>query len=196
MKRYISCITICFFQLVAQAQSPVDRTIEKGNEYYRQSAYELAERQYRKALEDSPHNATALYNLANSLYQQKKYDEAEGLFNQVTQSAQNSNIKAAAYYNTGVLYSKERDLPASIEAYKNALRLNPNDKQARENLQKAIAELRNQQQQSKSRQNQSSNMSQKQAEEKLKQLAEKEKSLQERLQNRNSRRGNSMEQDW
>ena len=195
MKGSIILILLFLFQLVAVAQS-VDGYIQKGNEYYRQSAYELAERQYRRALETAPQNSTALYNLANTLYQQKKYDEAESILNQITKApSDNTNIKAAAYYNAGVIYSKERDLPASIEAYKNALRINPNDKQARENLQKAMAELRNQRQ-NKSQQNQSSNMSQKQAEQKLKELAEKERQLQQRLQDHNAKNGNNMEQDW
>ena len=196
MKGSIVIVLVILFQLIVYAQS-VDSYIQKGNEYYQQSAYDMAERQYRRALETASQNTTALYNLANALYQQKKYDEAEGILNQITHTpSDNANIKAAAYYNSGVIYSKERDLPASITAYKNALRINPNDKQARENLQKAIGELRQQQQQNKSQQNQSSNMSQKQAEQKLKQLAEKERQLQQRLQNRNGQRGNAMEQDW
>lgn len=196
MKRAMAVIGWVIWYMGAAAQT-VDSYIQKGNDYYRQSAYEMAERQYRKVLEKSPQNATALYNLANALYRQKKYDEAQEVLTRFTAGTiQNQNIKEAAYYNSGVIYSRQRDLPASIEAYKNALRLNPNDKDARENLQKALSELRNQQQQNQRQQNQSPSMNQKQAEQKLKQLAEKERQLQERLQGRNARKGNSQEQDW
>ena len=196
MKRAMAVIGWVIWHIGAAAQT-VDSYIQKGNDYYRQSAYEMAERQYRKVLEKSPQNATALYNLANALYRQKKYDEAQEVLTRFTAgTVQNQNIKEAAYYNSGVIYSRQRDLPTSIEAYKNALRLNPNDKDARENLQKALSELRNQQQQNQRQQNQSPSMNQKQAEQKLKQLAEKERQLQERLQGRNARKGNSQEQDW
>ena len=38
--------------------------------------------------------------------------------------------------------SQQKKLEESIDAYKNALRQNPNDKEARENLQKALLELK------------------------------------------------------
>ena len=41
-----------------------------------------------------------------------------------------------------MILSQQKNLEESIEAYKNALRNNPDDKEARENLQKALLELR------------------------------------------------------
>ena len=38
--------------------------------------------------------------------------------------------------------TSQKKLEESIEAYKNALRYNPDDKEARENLQKALLELK------------------------------------------------------
>src|SRR5579875_1289921 len=112
-------------------------------------------------------NITGRSNMAYALYRQKKYDDAESILNKVA-TTNNNAVKSAAYYNAGVIYSKEKDLQASIEAYKNALRYNPNDNQARENLQKALLELRKQQ--SQKQKPQPSNMNQKQAEQKLKEL--------------------------
>ena len=50
--------------------------ISKGNEYYLRLQFDMAEEQYRKALEIEPGNAEARYNLANTLMQQKKYKAA------------------------------------------------------------------------------------------------------------------------
>ena len=188
------CI-ILFFSLKAVAQREA-AFMSKGNEYYLQLKFDLAESQFRQAVEVAPRNAEAKYNLANALMQQKKFKEAIELYNEVTTS-ENKNLRAAAYYNAGVSYTKQKDLPSSIEAYKAALRINPNDKEARENLQKALSELKKQQQDEKNKQKGGSGgMSQQEAEEKLKQLEQKEKDLQRRLQNQGKGKGTGGSKDW
>ncbi len=194
MKRSILVIMILFYFIKVTGAQSVEKTLQAGNEYFRQSEFDLAEAQYRKALKHTPADATVQFNLADALYRQKKYDEATGIFTKLS-TASNKNMKDLSYYNAGVIYSKEKDLPSSIDAYKNALRNNPDDMQARENLQKAMLELRKQQQQNKSNQQSAPNISQHQAEQKLKQLEQREKQLQERLQGQNAK-NSSQAQDW
>lgn len=197
MKRILFLLVLLCNQSFLNAQS-LDAVISKGNDYYRQQQYNLAEMQYKTALDKDPENATAQYNLANALYQQKKWAEAHGLLKKLTATTSDKNIKATAHYNNGVIYTKEKALDASIEAYKAALRLKPDDKDARENLQKALAEQKQQQQQKKEqekKQQKNSNMSQKEAEQKLKLLQDKEKQLQERLQ-KGGQKGNAQPKDW
>jgi len=188
-------IIACFFVLKAAAQSS-QAYISKGNEYYLQLQFDLAEGQYRQALNVSPRSEEAKYNLANTLMQQKKFKEAIDLYTEVS-GGQNKDLQASAYYNAGVSYSKQKDLPNSIEAYKAALRLNPADKDARENLQKALQEQKKQQdQQNKQNKGGGGGMSQNQADEKLKQLEQKEKDLQRRMQNATKGKGNGGSKDW
>lgn len=169
--------------------------VSKGNEYYLQLNFPLAEAQYRQALNLSPRNTEAKYNLANALMQQKKYGEAIEYYTEVT-AAENRNLRAAAHYNAGVSYSKQKDLPNSIEAYKAALRINPNDKEARENLQKALSEQKKQQQEQNKGGGGGGGMSQREAEQKLRQLQEKERDLQKRLQNAGNGKGGEGKKDW
>jgi Ca-activated chloride channel family protein len=189
MRKRLSILFLLFFQL-AYAQTAND-AISRGNVYYKEGEFELAEKQYRAALP----NETAQYNLANALVQQKRYKEALEVLNSLTTSTREPSVKEAAHYNTGVVYSKLQDIPASIEAYKNALRLNPSDKEARENLEKALQE-----QKKKSggggQSHSKSNMSQSQADQKLQQLQDREKKLQQQLQGRNKDRGGNPAQDW
>ncbi len=198
MKKLIFLVLLMLWLAArAAAQSP-GGAVRKGNEYYRVQQYALAEAQYKTALDKNPQNATARFNLANAIYQQKRYTEAHGLLKKLAEGTDDAALKAAVYYNDGVVYTKEQNLDASIEAYKRALRLQPADKQARENLQKALAERKRQEQQRKDqqkKQQQSSKMSQKEAEQKLQLLQQKEKRLQERLQ-QGGQKGNSQPQDW
>lgn len=189
-------VFVLFFSLEALAQA--DRGyVSKGNEYYLQLKFDLAEDQYRKAVNTAPRNAEAKYNLANALMQQKKFKEATELYLEVATS-ENKNLRASAWYNAGVSYTKQKDLPNSIESYKAALRLNPEDKEARENLQKALQEQKKQQQEQQNNQNKGGGggMSQNQADQKLKDLEDKERDLQRRMQNAGKGKGTGGVKDW
>jgi Ca-activated chloride channel homolog len=182
--------------LLAQAQS-VNSYISKGNQYYKQTQFDLAEAEYKKALQQDPENTTAQYNLANALQKQKKYDEAVKVLEKLYGSGANNNLRSAAAYNQGVAHTKQKNLEPSIELYKKALRLNPDDQEARENLQKALSELKKKQDEEQKQQKKSqSNMSQKEAEQKLNLLQQKEKQLQERLQKQNQQKGGKQAKDW
>jgi Ca-activated chloride channel family protein len=196
MKRLVLISSFVLSVLVGYAQS-VEEKILTGNAYYRQGQFEMAEKVYREALSIDPSNTVALQNLGNALHRQKKSKEAIDTYNSVSANAQAGNVKAAAFYNSGAVYSRQKDLEASIEAYKNALRLKPDDKESRENLQKALMELKQKQQQQnqdQQKQPQSSSMSQKEAEKKLDELQEKEKKIQQRVQNQKG--GTPQPNDW
>jgi Ca-activated chloride channel family protein len=176
----------------------MEAALVKGNEFYSLQQYGKAEEQYKAALEKAPDNSTAQYNLAAALYRQKKWGEAHGVLKKLNAATEDKRLKAATHYNNGVIYTREKALERSIEAYKAALRLKPDDTEARENLQKALAEQKRQQLQRKDqekKQQKSSNMSQKEAEQRLKLLQEREKQLQERLQ-KGAQKGTSMPKDW
>ena len=106
-------------------------------------------------------------------------------------------MRANAFYNDGVMLTKQQKLEESIEAYKNALRNNPSDKEARENLQKALIELkkRNPPKNENQKKQPKSKMNQKEAEQKLKLLQQKEKEVQQRLQ-KNSKSVGALPKDW
>lgn len=190
MNKKLTIVLLLFFQL-ALAQRATNE-IARGNEYYRQGEFELAERQYRAGLPDE----TAQYNLADALVQQKRYKEALEVLNGLTNSAKEPSTKQASHYNAGVVYSKLQDNAAAIEAYKNALRMNPNDKDARENLQKALQEQKKKSGGGGGQSQNKSNMDQSQADQKLQQLQNREKKLQQQMQGRNKDQGGKPAQDW
>ncbi len=186
-------IVVCFLSGFSFAQNAT-QSILKGNQLYQQSQFELAEAQYRKALEYDENNEKAKYNLANALQRQNKFDEAAKILEELGNSAKDNSIRSAAFYNQGVAYTKMKNLDASIESYKKALRLNPADKKARENLQKALLQQKKQQQQNSQQKKSQSNMSQKEAQQKLDMLNQKEKQLHQRKDKQTEGSGGA--QDW
>jgi len=191
--RYVLLVSFLVYSIL---HAQTTDNISKGNDFYKNAEFDLAEKQYRIAVEQGNEVFIAQYNLANALLRQKKYKEATGILQNLLQTNLLPDTKSAVHYNQGVIYTKQKDLLSSIEAYKNALRIDPDDIQARENLQKALLELKKQQQDKKDQPKpQPSRMSQKEAQNKLDQLQQKEKELQERLQ-KNNQKGNSLPKDW
>jgi len=192
------------FQSVVKAQ-PVEEIIKKGNDLYKQQQYEPAKAAYDAALTKDSSNTVAKFNMGNTAYRLSKPDDAIKSFDQLIVKYKNADDKSRAYYNKGVVLSNQKRLEESIEEYKNALRQEPGDKEARENLQKALQELRkktpppkkeDQKKKQQKKQKEQPKMNQKEAEQKLKLLEQKEKELQQRLQQLKSKTGGSSNKDW
>lgn len=201
-------IALFFVPCFGVAQSPeAEKLIQAGNELYKQQQYEQAAVEYKKAIEIDPANTTAKFNLANTLSKQGKQDEAVKAFTQIAGDANEAVFKSKNYYNKGAVLSQQKKLEESIEAYKSALRQNPADKEARENLQKALLELKKKnpppkkedkkkKQDQKQQKQPQSKMSLKEAEQRLNLLEQKEKEVQQRLQKEKAKAGGSQAKDW
>ena len=198
---FISILIFASEFLLAQ---DLNKNIETGNNYYRQQQYDKAETEYRKVLETTSTDKIAKFNLADALIKQNKADEANKLL-QILNTKENENdLRSKVVYNQGVILTQQKKLEESIEGYKETLRLNPGDQEARENLQKALLELKKKtppkKQEEKKKQEQQKQqpkpkISPREAEQQLKLLEQKEKQVQERLQ-KNSRTGNALPKDW
>ena len=63
----------------------------------------------------------------------KRYDEAAGLNEQLAADSARLDNAASAYFNQGNALFQQRKLQEALEAYKNSLRLNPADMEAKFN---------------------------------------------------------------
>jgi len=132
-KKSAATIALLLFALTASAQT--DRQfIREGNKQFRVGDYAKAEVSYRKAVEKNPKNPQAAFNLGNALMAQKKDSAAVQQFEQSARMETNPLRKSAAYHNMGVICQTHKMYDDAIEAYKNSLRLNPNDDETRYNL--------------------------------------------------------------
>lgn len=147
-----------FFLLIAatnvHAQKAERDLIRKGNRMYNDSVYENAEVNYRKALEINPKSTVAMYNLANTLMQQNKLQEAMEQFAGAAKVEKEKPNLAQIYHNMGVIFQSQKDYAKAIEAYKESLRNNPKDDETRYNLALAQKLLKDQQQDQQNQDNQ------------------------------------------
>ena len=130
------------------AQNP-QKDVREGNNLYKDKKYNLAELEYKRSIEKKPDNFEGNYNLGNAYYRQGKYDEASKQFIQSTGVNNDKANQAKSYYNMGNAQYKAEKYQESVDAYKMALRLNPNDDDARYNLSSALLKLKQQQNENK-----------------------------------------------
>lgn len=126
--------------------------IRQGNRAYYEGKYPEAEVGYKRAIEKNIASYEANFNLAGALYKQERYDDAAAAYGRLAQDGTEVGRQAATYYNMGNTYVKQRKIDEAIEAYKNALRLVPEDREAKFNL--AYAKKLKQQQEQNRDQNQ------------------------------------------
>jgi Ca-activated chloride channel family protein len=174
--------------------------ISKGNEAYRKQEYSKAGSFYQRALQKTPGNPVAAFNYGNTLLKENKQEDAIEQFEASANSGNSKPAKADALYNKGVVYTRQKKLDESIDAYKSALRLNPADTIARQNLQRALNEKQKKQEQQKQDNSQQPKkqpkMNKQQVQQMLNALQEQEKQLQQRMQKSKVPAPGQPEKDW
>jgi hypothetical protein len=157
---YITIVLLSFIGLASNGQSE-NKLIRNGNHSYDKGDFKAAEIDYLKSMQTDNHTYKGLYNLGDALYQQNNYIDATAVFDSVSSLKLNKQTLSEAYYNMGnSLLKLSRDsseiagqaLPASIESFKNSLRINPNDMDTKYNLAYAQKLLNQQQQQQQNKQ--------------------------------------------
>ena len=134
-RRYASAILVLMLVSTIPTQAQSDRSnIREGNRLFRSGKHADSEVSYRKAMEKNPRNPQAAYNLGNALFAQKKDSAAVVAYQSGVQLETSAKRKAMGYHNMGVVCQSHKMFSEAIEAYKNALRLNPKDDEARYNL--------------------------------------------------------------
>lgn len=111
-----------------------DKNLYNGNQSFKEKKYADAEADFRVTeSKKSPKKATAGYNLGNSVYRQNQQGEAQIRYIQALEHAKTKEEKHRIYHNLGNTFMLDKNYEAAAEAYKNALRNNPNDEETRYN---------------------------------------------------------------
>ena len=119
------------------------RTLEQGNQAFSKEAYQEAMLDYSDAMEQAPSLAEPIYNLANTLYRMQGFGEAGDFFSQATDLA-SGDLAEWGFFNQGNNFYQQQQMEQAIEAYKEALRLNPQDMDAKINLELALIQQQEQ----------------------------------------------------
>lgn len=170
---------------ILSAQS--DRSeVRAGNRDFKKGQYREAEIDYKRALIADSASVTAKYNLGNALYKAESYNEAELYFKDLGDTLKNlSKSKASDYFhNSGNLALKQKKYQEAVEAFKESLRLQPDNLETKSNLAYAQKMLKDQQQNQQSQNQQQQQQDQNQ-----------DQNQQNQDQNQNDDRQNDQNQD-
>lgn len=128
--------------------------IRDGNKMFKSEKYEDSEVAYRKALDTDIQSIPGNFNLGDALYRQEKYEEAGEQFTSLGLSNSSKEVQSNAFHNLGNSLLQAGKLDESIEAYKDALRRNPNDMDTKYNLAYAMNLKKKQEEKQEDQQNQ------------------------------------------
>lgn len=128
--------------------------IRQGNREFQKEKFSESEISYRRALDKNKGSADAVFNTGDALYKQEKYEDAAKQFTESHRMNEDREKKAGSMYNLGNSFLKSGKLKESIEAYKNSLRLDPGNMEAKYNLAFAQDRLKEQEQQQQQQQQQ------------------------------------------
>jgi tetratricopeptide (TPR) repeat protein len=135
MKKQIFFLTayiIGVLTLTAQEGEVINHIFD-GNQQAESKKFNEAEMAYRRALSKAPEKPEALYNLGNTHFEEQDFDEAKQRYFQTQKFTENKFSKQQAFHNLGNVFMKQKDYAKAVEAYKNALRNNPEDEETRYN---------------------------------------------------------------
>lgn len=144
---------VCLLLLPAALMAQDDKKpVRKGNKEFKKGDYNAAEIEYKRGLATDSSSVFSKYNLANALYRTDSFSEAELYMKDLGDTLKNlSTEKASDYFhNNGNIALKQKKYQEAVDAYKESLRLKPDDMATKENLayaQKMLKDSQNQQQQ-------------------------------------------------
>ncbi|MDR0510552.1 MAG: tetratricopeptide repeat protein [Rikenellaceae bacterium] len=140
-------IFACLIAVPLAAQRyPERKYIRGGNSLYGKGSYPMAGVMYMKAMAHDSLSYEARFGLLDAMYKQGNYDAAAQGF--AALASDTANVHAPlSYYNQGNALFQQKKYQEAIEAYKNSLRLNPSDREAKFNLAYAKKMLEQQQDQ-------------------------------------------------
>lgn len=137
----------------------------EGNRAYERGDFETAASLYMEAIQEEPDNARLYFNLGNALAKMGKAHEAAAAWDQFKELNESPIEKSKAVYNQGNTAAEQKEWDKALKSYRDALKLNPNDLDAKHNYEMAVKQKQEQEQnqdQQQQDQNQDQNQDQQQ----------------------------------
>ena len=106
---------------------------KEARRFYNQGNIDEALSKWRDAQTDAPDKKELHYNIGNALHLQKKYEEAIAEYEKSIDS-KDAELQARSYYNMGNTHYRMGKLLEAIEDYKRCLDINPEDEDAKYNI--------------------------------------------------------------
>jgi Ca-activated chloride channel family protein len=145
-KTLLYTIALLFISVSVFAQNP-SKLMREGMLEYKKGNFPNSIAKYNEAIKKGADKNLANYNIGAAYYKADKADSALMHWQSVATTDDNKELLARSWHNIGNSLVKQGSLDKAVDAYKNALKLNPNDEDTRYNLAYSQRRLQQQQQQ-------------------------------------------------
>ena len=134
-------LTVILLLLSVSAFAQVDKKdVRRGNRQFAKAKYGDADISYRKGLNADSTSVASAYNLGNNLYRQGNFAESGKYYQQAlrhileTRSVKKQNAQGFdTYFNIGDAALQQKQYRAAMLAFAQALMIDPDDMEAKEN---------------------------------------------------------------
>ena len=160
--KYLAIVVMLLVCGEVSAQLMKERgLVRKGNREFKREHFEKSVDSYQRALQHDSTSFEAKYDLASALYRTERYDKAEktllGIVNDTTRTELERGEVA---YNLGNTQFAQQKYKEALSSYRQAMRCNPNDEDAKFNYAFTKRLIQQQEQQQQQQQNQDQNQDQ------------------------------------
>lgn len=135
--------------------------VRKGNRQFKREQFEKSVDSYQRALQHDSTSFEAKYDLASALYRTERYDKAEKTLLSIAGDTTRTELeRGEVAYNLGNTQFAQQKYKEALSSYRQAMRCNPADEDAKFNYaftKRLIQQQEQQQQQNQDRQNQDKN---------------------------------------
>lgn len=151
----LSIFAFLIIGLLVTACGPAAEKLNKeGNDAFAEEAYIDALAAYEAAQVENPELAEPYYNAANALYREGAYTEAMMLMQEALKYTDADSLQHSGLYNQGNSAFNLEEWESAIASYTEALLRNPDDQEAKYNLELALQQMQQQQQEQEQEQEQ------------------------------------------
>ena len=111
-----------------------------GHEPYLEGDHGTALESYQDAQVRAPESGEPHYNSGNALYRTEEYKEALQSYDESLRHA-GGELRSRGFFNRGNTAFQQEQYPEAVEAYEEVLRMNPDDADAKHNLELALRRM-------------------------------------------------------
>ena len=146
MRLLLTYLSLVFLSGVTYGQEWRD-SLDLARSAYKKGEYQKALKYYESAQKKAPDEVDLSDEIGQSAYKTRDFERAEKVYQQNTSNKKTAESKAKNLHNLGNARMKKKDYSGAIDAYKEALKNDPNNRETKYNLSESIRKQKEQQKQ-------------------------------------------------